>query len=238
MTPRVSTALLRTQSDQRLLELMQAGHEAAFEAIVERYRAQLHRYARRMLPEGRCEDAVQQGLMQAWRALQEGKEVRQLRPWLYAIVHNAAVNQLRQGVFDYSELLDTVQGSDDPEADVERRSVMRQTLTAVAALPDRQRDALLAVVVEGRPQAQVALEMGLTENGLRQLLFRARTTLRTAASAITPLPMLDWLLRGGGVTAPSLGDHVAEATVGAGAAAGGAHALGAGTALFVAGTLA
>src|SRR5947199_255228 len=79
MTPRVSIALLRTQSDQRLLELMQAGHEAAFEAIVERYRAQLHRYARRMLPEGRCEDAVQQGLMQAWRALQEGKEVRQLR---------------------------------------------------------------------------------------------------------------------------------------------------------------
>src|SRR4051794_7496851 len=167
MTPRVSTTLLRAQTDQRLLELMQAGHEAAFTTIVERYRVQLQRYARRMLPEGRCEDAVQQGFMQAWRALQEGKEVRQLRPWLYAIVHNAAVNQLRQGVFDYSELLDTVQGSDDPEADVERRSVMRQTLTAVAALPDRQRDALLAVVVEGRPQAQVALEMGLTENGLR-----------------------------------------------------------------------
>src|SRR5205807_7812927 len=123
MTPRLSTALLRTQSDHRLLELVQAGHEAAFTAIVERYRPQLQRYARRMLPEGRCEDAVQQAFMQAWRALQDGKEVRQLRPWLSGIVHNAAVNPLRQAVFDYRELLDSVEGYDDPEADVQMRMV-------------------------------------------------------------------------------------------------------------------
>src|SRR5256714_2066472 len=236
MPPRVSTTLLRTQSDQRLLELVQAGHEAAFEAIVERYRSQLHRYARRMLPEGRCEDAVQQGLMQAWRALQDGKEVRQLRPWLYAIVHNAAVNQLRQGVFDYRELLDTVEGSDDPEADVEMRSIIRQTLSAVAALPERQRDALLAVVVAGRPQSQVALEMGLTENGLRQLLFRARTAVRTAATAVTPLPLLTWALRAG--HSAGVGTRIGEAAAGGAAVAGGAHVLQTGTALIVAGTLA
>src|SRR5436309_12373484 len=215
MTPRVSTALLRTQSDQRLLELMQAGHEAAFTAIVERYRPQLQRYARRMLPEGRCEDAVQQAFMQAWRALQDGKEVRQLRPWLYAIVHNAAVNTLRQGVFDYRELLDSVQGHDDPEADVQMHAVMRQTLSAVAALPERQRDALLKVVVEGRPQAQVAKEMGLTENGLRQLLFRARTTLRAAATAVTPLPMLLWAARSA-QSGSGLGGRLGEAAAGAG----------------------
>jgi RNA polymerase sigma factor (sigma-70 family) len=237
MTPRFSTTLLRTQADQRLVELVQAGHEAAFTAIVERYRPQLHRYARRMLPESRVEDAVQQALMQAWRALQDGKDVRQLRPWLYTIVHNASVNQLRQGVFDYRELLDTVQGDDDPSEDVERLAVIRQTLAAVAALPERQRDALLAVVVAGRPQAQVAVEMGLTENGLRQLLFRARTTLRNAATAITPLPLLAWAARapqsGGG-----LGGRIGEAAAGAGAVAGGAHVLQTGTALIVAGTLA
>src|SRR5436309_12511664 len=167
MTPRFSTTLLRTQSDQRLVELVHAGHEAAFTTIVERYRPQLQRYARRMLPESRCEDAVQQAFMQAWRALQDGKDVRQLRPWLYTIVHNAAVNTLRQGVFDYRELLDSVEGSDDPEADVEMRSIIRQTLSAVAALPERQRDALPAVVVAGRPQSQGALETGLTGTGLR-----------------------------------------------------------------------
>src|SRR4051794_11054395 len=237
MTPRFSTNLLRAQSDQRLVELVHAGHEAAFTTIVERYRPQLHRYARRMLPESRCEDAVQQAFMQAWRALQDGKDVRQLRPWLYTIVHNASVNQLRQGVFDYRELLDTVQGNDDPCEDVERLQVMRQTLAAVAALPERQRDALLAVVVAGRPQAQVASEMGLTENGLRQLLFRARSTLRSAATAVTPLPLLLWAARapqtGGG-----FGTRIGEAAAGAGAVAGGAHVLQTGTALIVAGTLA
>src|SRR3954447_17062576 len=235
MTPRLSTTLLRAQSDQRLVELVHAGHEAAFTTIVERYRPQLHRYARRMLPESRCEDAVQQAFLQASRALQDGKDVRQLRPWLYTIVHNASVNQLRQGVFDYRELLDTVQGNDDPSEDVERLAVMRQTLAAVAALPERQRDALLAVVVAGRPQAQVAEEMGLTENGLRQLLFRARSAVRAAATAVTPLPLVTWVAR---AHSGGMGARIGEAAAGAGAVAGGAHVLQTGTALIVAGTLA
>jgi RNA polymerase sigma factor (sigma-70 family) len=234
VAPLLSTTLLRAQTDRRLVQLVQAGHEPAFTTIVERYRAQLHRYCLRILPEARCDDALQQAFLQAWRALHDGRPVRQLRPWLYAIVHNAAVSQLRQGVFDYSELLDTVQGADDPEADVERRAIMRQTLAAVAALPERQRAALLAVVLEGRPQAQVALEMGLTENGLRQLLFRARTTLRSAATALTPTPLLVWAMRAG---TESLG-RAGEVAAGSAAVAGGAHVLQTGTALLVAGSLA
>ena len=235
MAPLLSTTLLRAQTDRRLVELVHAGHEPAFTAIVERYRAQLHRYCLRILPEGRCDDALQQAFLQAWRALRDGRTVHQLRPWLYAIVHNAAVTQLRQGVFDYAELLDTVQGTDDPEADFERRSIMRQTLAAVAALPERQRAALLAVVLEGRPQAQVALEMGLTENGLRQLLFRARTSLRGAATALTPMPLLVWAMRTGTGT---LGGRAGEVAAGSAAVAGGAHALQTGTALVVAGSIA
>ncbi|HEY3018593.1 MAG TPA: sigma-70 family RNA polymerase sigma factor [Solirubrobacteraceae bacterium] len=235
MAPLFSTTLLRAQSDRRLIQMVHAGHEPAFAAIVERYRPQLHRYCLRILPEGRCEDALQQAFLQAWRALRDGKTVHQLRPWLYAIVHNAAVSQLRQGVFDYAELLDTVQGSADPEADVERRSIMRQTLAAVAALPERQRAALLAVVVEGRPQSQVALEMGLTENGLRQLLFRARTSLRSAATALTPTPLLVWAMRA--ATTP-FGGRAGEVAAGSAAVAGGVHALQGGTALVVVGSLA
>jgi RNA polymerase sigma factor (sigma-70 family) len=225
VTPLLSTAILRTQSDRRLVALARAGHEVAFEAIVERYRGQLRRYCVRLLPEGRADDALQHAFLLAWTALQQGREVRELRPWLYAVAHNAAITQLRSGVFDYVELLDTVEGAGGTEADVERRSVMRQTLAAVAALPSRQRDALLAVALEGRPQAEVAHEMGLTDNGLRQLLFRARSTVRAAATAVTPLPMLVWAVR-------------AAAGAGAGAVAGGASALPTGTALVVAGTLA
>src|SRR5215207_4961886 len=82
--PSPSITLLRTQSDDRLVALARAGHERAFEAIVERYRRPLLRAARRVLPEGRAEDALQQALLAASRALQRGDEVRDLRAWLLA----------------------------------------------------------------------------------------------------------------------------------------------------------
>jgi RNA polymerase sigma factor (sigma-70 family) len=213
VTPLLSTAVLRTQSDKRLATLARAGHEVAFEAIVERYRPQLRRYCARLVPESRVDDALQQAFLLAWTALQDGAPVRELRPWLYTVVHNAAVGQLRRGAFDYVELADTLEGAGATDDDVERRTEARRTLAAVAALPSRQREALLAVALDGRPQAEVAHEMGLTGNGLRQLLFRARTTVRATATALTPLPALQALLGAGG-------------------------ALPAGTALVVAGSLA
>ncbi len=68
-----SVALLRTQSDDRLAALAAAGHERAFEAVVERYRRPLIRHARRYLGEARAEDAVQQALMAAWTARRRGE---------------------------------------------------------------------------------------------------------------------------------------------------------------------
>src|ERR671939_787090 len=103
MTP-PSVTLLRTQSDERLVALARAGHERAFEAIVERYRRQLGRETRRYLPEARAEDALQQTWVAAWTALARGDDVRELRPWLYRIAHNTALNQLRVSGYDYAQL--------------------------------------------------------------------------------------------------------------------------------------
>src|SRR5215208_586182 len=139
--------LLRTQSDERLVAFAAAGHERAFEAIVERYRRELLRACRRVLPDGRAEDAVQQTLVAAWTALRRGDEVRALRPWLYRIAHNTA----------------------------------RSALAGLAALPARQREALLQIAVQGRPQHEVARAMGVSEPAVRQLVRRARVGLRGAA---------------------------------------------------------
>src|SRR3954454_11662812 len=99
-----SSVLLRTQSDERLVALARAGHERAFEVIVERYRGALLRAAKRYLPEARAEDAVQQAYISAWSALQRADELRDLRVWLYRIVHNTSLNQLRVSGYDYAEL--------------------------------------------------------------------------------------------------------------------------------------
>src|SRR6478752_9343592 len=140
--PSPTTVLLRTQSDERLVALAQAGHERAFEAIVERYRRPLLRACRRVLPEARAEDAVQQALVAAWNGISRGDEVRDLRPWLYRIAHNTALNQLRVSGYDYAELREALRIGPAPQDEIERRSVVRQTLAGLAELPERQREAL------------------------------------------------------------------------------------------------
>src|SRR3954464_10189664 len=129
-----STVLLRTQTDERLVALARAGHDRAFEAIVERYRRSLLRACRRILPEARAEDALQQALVAAWRGLQRGDEVRELRPWLYRIARNTALNQLRMAGYDLDELVETLSATHDPEEEILRRAVVRQTLAAGAEI--------------------------------------------------------------------------------------------------------
>ncbi|HEX5618225.1 MAG TPA: sigma-70 family RNA polymerase sigma factor [Solirubrobacteraceae bacterium] len=199
--PSPSTVLLRTQSDERLVALARGGHDRAFEAIVERYRKQLLRACRRILPEARAEDALQQALLAAWAALSRGDEVVELRPWLFRIVRNTALNQLRVAGYDLDELVETLSAADDPEDEVARREVVRQTLAAVAALPDRQREALLGTAIEGRAQADVARDLGLSSTAMRQLVHRARVSVRTAATALVPMPVATWLCSAGGATA-------------------------------------
>jgi RNA polymerase sigma factor (sigma-70 family) len=188
-----SVKLLRTQSDDRLVELARAGHERAFEAIVERYRRPLLRHCRRFLSDARAEDALQQALVSAWTALARGDEVRELRPWLYRIVRNTSLNALRAPGYNFEQLVDSLQGAGGPAELAERRAVVQSTLAGLAGLPERQREALLRIAVEGRPQGEVAEELGLTEGAVRQLVHRARTSLRAAATAVTPLPLVTWL---------------------------------------------
>jgi RNA polymerase sigma factor (sigma-70 family) len=244
LTPIVSATLLRTQSDARLAALARAGGPAgevgarrAFEAIVERYRGPLHRYCRRMLPDSRAEDVVQQAFLKAWSSLQEGAEIRDLRPWLYRITHNAALDALKKAGYDYEELTEVLQSAGTPDADFERRVVMRETLAGVAALPERQREALLRTAVEGQSREQVAHDLGLSDGAVRQLVHRARTTLRAAATAITPLPLVQWLASAGGTEAGPVTQRVTELVAGTGAAGAGSTLLKGGAVVVAAGAL-
>ena len=215
MTPLLSNQLLRTQSDVRLTALVAAGHDHAFEAIVERYRKPLSRYLRRLLSEQLAEDVLQATFVRAWQALTAGTDVHELRPWLYRIAHNQAVNALRAAGPAESELPQTMAAPlamAAPDVAAERSERLRSTFRGIGELPDRQRAALVAVAVDDRAHADVAAELGLSDGALRQLLLRARTALRAAATAITPYPVVSWLSAGSDVGAA----RVAEAAAGAG----------------------
>ena len=114
-------------------------------------------------------------------------------PVAYRIAHNTSLNQLRKSGYDFDELQDSLRITDAAEDELERRAVVRQTLAGLADLPERQRAALLAIAVEGRSQDEVAEELGLSQGAVRQLVHRARTQLRAAATAITPFPLVAWI---------------------------------------------
>jgi len=200
-----SLAFLCTQSDARLVALARDGHERAFEAIVERHRRALLSHARRLLPEARAEDALQQALLAAWMALQRGDDVRELRPWLHRVLHNTALNALRVSGYEHEDLREALTLTAASQEELERRLVMRRTLAGLAALPDRQRATLLRTAIEGRSQDEVAQALGLSNGALRQLVHRARTSLRAAATALTPLPLATWLATAGTRAEPLAG---------------------------------
>src|SRR4051794_6816246 len=232
MTPLLSSALLRAQTDDRLVELAAAGHDRAFEAIVERYRRPLLRYLRRLLSDTLAEDVVQATFINAWSSLRTGTEVRDLRPWLYRIAHNAAINSLKKVGDAMEEIPESAGGfATEPAAELERRDEMQRALTSIAALPSRQRTALLAVAIDGRAHSDVAAELGLTDGAVRQLVHRARTTLRTGATAITPLPLLYAVVASAGDSTVA---RVAEVAAGAGGAGAASLSLKAGAAAVLA----
>ena len=105
------------------------------------------------------------------------------------------------------------------------------TLDGISQLPARQRAALLAIAVDGRAHAEVAEELGLTDGAVRQLVYRARHTLRTGATAITPAPLLHFMATSGGDATVA---RVAEVAAGAGGAGAASMSLKAGAAAVLA----
>ena len=91
----LAKAVLRTQSDDRLVALTREGREAAFEEIVRRYRPGLVAFAAAYAPSDRVEDVVQEGLVRSWEALGQTSEEIHLKPWLYTIVRNRALDERR-----------------------------------------------------------------------------------------------------------------------------------------------
>ncbi len=247
---KIKHRLLLTQTDHRLACLAQAGHEPAFEALVHRYRQPLLRYCRRLcLSDARAEEAVQQALLNAWVALKGDSEVRDVRAWLYRVAHNAALNAMRgeHSTSCSEEPLGECMrvGGATPAsgtAGIEEMLALRAALAGIAALPQMQREVMVRTAVAGHSHEEVASALGISDDAVRGLLYRARSTLRAGFTAITPAWLPVWAARSaeGGAerSADVAAQRVAELAAGGGsaglagiAAKGGAVAITAGLAI-------
>ena len=138
------------------MDLVRAGNDRAFEAIVLRYHRPLLRHCRRLLPAGRAEDAVQQALLRALEAMRADDRELQLGPWLHRIAHNTAIDSLRRLDSHWEELDERMDGVEPTHAAVERRARFSSVVSNMGSLPERQRRALVLREFEGRSYEEIS----------------------------------------------------------------------------------
>jgi RNA polymerase sigma factor (sigma-70 family) len=209
---------LRAQPDRRLVDLVRDGYDAAFEEIVRRYGRPLDRFAAAIVG-GRSEDVTQDAFSKALPALRRSEAEIELRPWLYRIVRNTALNDLRDRAPVAAELSETLPGGRSTAAEVEAREEIRDLMERLQALPEPQRAALVMRELEGLSHDEIAAALGVSGGAARQAIYRARAALRDGLGLLVPLPLLR-----------ALAEHGGEASVAGGAVALGSGALKAGMA--------
>lgn len=211
---------LRAQPDRRLVDLVRDGYDAAFEEIVRRYRRPLDRFAAAIVG-GRSEDVTQDAFSKALLALRGSEAEIELRPWLYRIVRNTALNDLRDRAPAAEELLETLPGGRSTAAEVEAREELTDLMQRLRALPEPQRAAIVMRELEGLSHEEIAAALGVTGGAARQAIFRARAALRNGLGLLVPMPLLRMLTEHGDDLA-----RTGTIAAGAGASSAGGAALG------------
>jgi RNA polymerase sigma-70 factor, ECF subfamily len=151
-----------------------------FLALVGELRPELHRYCARLAGSViQGEDIVQDALAKAFYAITLQPDVPPLRPWLFRIAHNAAIDYLRGHGHKLTEAraeLDDVSGFDDrPDPDVVRAALSRFLVLTIA-----ERSAVILKDVLGHSVEEAAATMGTTVAAVKAALVRGRTKLRAA----------------------------------------------------------
>lgn len=171
------------ESEAELVRRAQAGDREAFGELVVRHAPMVRRLARAILrdPED-ADDAAQDAFFSAWLAIDRFDAGQKLAPWLARIAMNAAKDLRRRRAVRATEPLDAgaalMRGSTRAEAD---DLLLRTRLAeAIAALPERQRVAILLYEVEGYAHAEVGMLLGIPEGTVRSDVFHARRALRAA----------------------------------------------------------
>jgi RNA polymerase sigma factor (sigma-70 family) len=165
-------------SDERLAARAAQGEQRAFEQIYERYHQDIYRFCLAMLGSPQdAQDALQNTMVKVLRGLPGEEREIKLKPWLYRVARNEAVEILRRRR-DSVEL----EPQQVPVAAVtetaETRERLRTLLADLKQLPDRQRAALVMRELSGLDFDQIGASFGTSAAVARQTLYEARLSLR------------------------------------------------------------
>lgn len=160
-----------------------------FLALVDGIRPDLHRYCTRMtgsVADG--EDVVQDTLARAYYQLPELKEMPPLRPWLFRIAHNRAIDHWRRDAHRMAEPIESVLDiADDetrePDQTLARQQAVRAALSCFLQLAPAQRGCVILKDVLDHSLEEIAGELDLSVPAVKAALHRGRTQLRQLSAS-------------------------------------------------------
>ncbi|HZD89148.1 MAG TPA: sigma-70 family RNA polymerase sigma factor [Pseudolabrys sp.] len=151
-----------------------------FNGRLEEQLPRLRRYARALTRDKqRADDLVQDTVVRALAKQHLWQEGTNLRAWLFTLMHNQYVNDVRRagregGNVDVAEMASVLAATTDPTA-ARRLHEMEEGL---AQLPLEQREAILLIALEGMRYDEAASVLGVPIGTVRSRLSRGRDTLR------------------------------------------------------------
>ena len=180
-----------------LIDLLEQGRRQ-FLSLVDHIRPELHRYCTRMtgsVADG--EDVVQETLARACFELPQLRALPPLRPWLFRIAHNRAIDHWRHEAYRTSEPLDAAmeiadENIHEPDNVLARNQAVRAAISCFLELAPAQRGCVILKDVLDHSIDEVADELGLTVPAVKAALHRGRAALQrlTAAASAAPMPRL------------------------------------------------
>jgi RNA polymerase sigma-70 factor (ECF subfamily) len=170
----------RVDVDAALLARARRGDERAFATVIEHYDQRLRALAYRLLGDReRMDDALQEAYLKAFRALPGFRGESSPGTWLYRIAYNACLDELARTRPVVS--LDSLRERPDPRPTAAEIIPWRDRLaSALAALPPRDRAAVILVDSHGLDYRSAGDVIGVPEGTIASRLNRARAALRRA----------------------------------------------------------
>ena len=179
-TPEVSPR----EREHQLVLAAQRGETEAFAELVRLHQRRAYAVARSIvMTHEDAEDAVQEGFLHAYRALDRFLPDQAFGAWLNRIVANAALDiTRRRKVRDADTLADTIAS---PFRDPAESAELRRRLTeALGGLAERQRAVLVLHDIEGFKHAEIGQMLGIPEGTARSDLHHARARMRQALGSV------------------------------------------------------